>query len=90
MIYGKKITHVIFDEMMPVEKKIVWISAQGRFTLAARLESDPFQWLVGVSEHDIDPIHSWCQENNCGKRVSFDTFCFRNREEMTMFLLRWA
>jgi hypothetical protein len=83
---------IIVDDIYEMEsnKKITWISAEGKNTLAARLETDPFRWLVGIGEHDIDPIQEWCEKNNCGKRISFDTFRFRNKKEMTMFLLKWS
>ncbi len=88
----KSITSVIYDELyqMEMQRKITWIPAAGRCTLAARLESEPYQWLVGISEHDIDPVQEWCEEHNCGKRISFDTFRFRNKKEITMFLLKWS
>ena len=43
-----------------------------------------------LTESDIDPIQAWCQEHNCGRRTSFDTFRFKNRFEVTMFILRWG
>jgi hypothetical protein len=46
-------------------------------------------WL-GLRETDMDPVQLWCEEHDCGKRMSFDTFCFRSKKEMTMFLLRWG
>lgn len=72
--------------------KIVWIPAEGKYTLAARVESGPsnIRWLVGMNQHDMDPVQAWCEEHNCGKRVSFDMFRFRNKREITMFLLRWS
>lgn len=90
MIHGKKITHVIFDEMMPVETTIVWISAEGRCALTARTRMMPRGWEFGVTDRDMEQVQVWCEEHNCGKRTSFDTFRFRNRKEITMFLLRWS
>jgi hypothetical protein len=94
MIHGKIITNIIFDELyyMTAERKIVWIPAEGKYTLAARVESGPsaIRWLVALTERDIDPVQVWCEEHNCGKRMSFDTFCFRSKKEMTMFLLKWG
>jgi len=87
IIYGNTITKIWIDEMSTA-KKIVWVPAAGKNTLAARISEH--SWLVGVGEHDIDPVQKWCEENNCGKRVSFDRFRFRNKKEMTMFLLRWS
>ena len=90
MMYGKEITRVIFDEIMPVEKKIVWISAEGPYVLSARTQIMPRGWEFGVTDGDMEQVQEWCEEHNCGKRTSFDTFRFRNRKEITMFLLRWA
>ena len=76
--------------MATIDKKIKWISAARRFSLAARLEIQPRGWEVGVNEKDMEPIQEWCQQNRCGRRISFDTFQFKNKAQITMFLLRWA
>ena len=53
-------------------------------------------------EHDVNTIGDlsddqvipqmtkWCEENECGNRTSYDTFKFRNQEQLTMFILRWS
>ena len=95
-MYGKTITGIIVDEMLEMEKKVFWITAEDRHTLAARASWVP--WLdrpdrtfsIGIGEHDMDPVQAWCEEHNCGVRVSFDQFRFRNKREITMFLLRWS
>lgn len=87
---GQTFTSVWIDEMATIDKKIKWISAARRFSLAARVEIQPGGWLVGISEKDMEPIQAWCQQNRCGRRVSFDTFQFKNKAQITMFLLRWA
>lgn len=93
MIYSNSITKIWIDEMSTA-KKIVWVSAAGKNTLAARVSLtarvSESSWLVGIGENDIEPIQQWCEENDCGKRVSFDQFQFRNKQELTMFLLRWS
>lgn len=76
--------------MATVNKKIKWITTARRCSLAARVEVQPRGWEVGINERDMEPIQAWCQENHCGRRTSFDTFQFRNKKEMTMFLLRWG
>jgi len=48
------------------------------------------EWAKGLNEQDMDPIQAWCERNNCGTRTSFDTWKFRNDDEITMFLLRWS
>lgn len=90
MIYGKQITGFWIDEVEEMKKKIKWITTSRRFTLAARVEVQPRGFEVGINESDMDPIQKWCEEHNCGVRTSFDMIKFKNKKEMTMFLLRWG
>lgn len=78
------------DELTEMQKKIKWVTTANRLTLAARIEIQPRGFEVGINEKDIDPIQQWCQEHNCGTRISFDMFKFKNKKEMTIFLLRWG
>lgn len=75
-------------------KTLYWIDTARRFTLAARMRVDApshdMSFVTGLSEKDMDPIQEWCQKHNCGRRTSFDTFTFKNKKEMTMFLLVWG
>jgi hypothetical protein len=73
-----------------MSKKIYWISSARRNALAARIEVMPRGLEVGINEQDMDPIQQWCNEHNCGKRISFDTFQFKSKAQITMFLLRWG
>jgi hypothetical protein len=47
-----------------------------------------------LSESDNDQVipqmAHWCIENDCGYRTSYDTFKFRNKNQMMLFLLRWG
>lgn len=71
--------------------KIVWEETTKKNTIVARKEvGRGSHYLVGLREQDIDPIQEWCEQHNCGTRTSFDTFRFRNKAQMTMFLLRWS
>ncbi len=72
------------------KKEIFWVDTSRRLTLAARVRKTPEGWDLGISEQDIMPIVEWCKEHNCGVRTSFDMIKFRNKKEMTMFLLRWG
>lgn len=70
--------------------KIQWVE-KGRLSLVATLPAPGGRdFLLGLSETDMDPIQQWCKEHHCGTRTSFDTFRFRNQREKTMFLLRWG
>lgn len=71
-----------------VKVKIIW-KEKGRLSLIATLMG-PRDFELGLAERDLDPIHKWCDEHNCGVRTSFDTFRFRNQKEKTMFLLKWG
>lgn len=70
--------------------KIIWI----RTGMQLQAEGDHGLWPSnpgwGLNEQDMDPVHKWSKENDCGIRTSFDTWQFRTDEEMTVFLLRWA
>jgi hypothetical protein len=76
--------------MSTVNKKIKWVTTARKCSLSARVDVQPRGWEVGISDNDMVPIHEWCLKNHCGRRVSFDTFQFKNKKQMTMFLLRWA
>lgn len=48
-------------------------------------------WVeLGSRESDLSIISQWCQEHNCGRRTSYDQFVFKNQQQITMFLLKWA
>jgi hypothetical protein len=38
----------------------------------------------------IPLMAKWCIDNDCGYRTSYDTFKFRNKNQMMLFLLRWG
>jgi len=87
---GRTFDSIIIDDMGTTPKKIKWIKTARKCSLSARVEIQPRGWEVGISDSDMLPIHEWCLKNHCGRRVSFDTFQFKSRKEMTMFLLRWG
>jgi hypothetical protein len=89
-IYGKEISYIIVDEMTEIKKEIFWVESSRRFSLAARTRVMPRGLEVGINEYDMDPIQKWCEDHNCGRRVSFDTFQFKNKKQITMFLLKWG
>ena len=38
----------------------------------------------------LEEIQAWTQEHGCGVRKSYNSWEFRNDQEITMFLLRWS
>jgi hypothetical protein len=69
--------------------KIHWFNIN-KTILQARVGVQSRGYEVGLKESDIDPIQTWCGENNCGRRISFDKFKFKTEKEKLMFLLKWA
>jgi hypothetical protein len=43
-----------------------------------------------ITEEDGVMIAEWCKEHNCGRRTSFNMFEFRNKNELSMFMLKWS
>jgi hypothetical protein len=44
----------------------------------------------GLNESDMDPIQAWSTECNCGTRMSFNVWKFKNEKQITMFLIKWS
>jgi len=65
--------------------------AKGKLELVLKAELDTGSGpnIVAPDAHVVYPIQEWCLENNCGRRMSYDTFRFRNQKQKTLFLLRW-
>ncbi|NDC04400.1 MAG: hypothetical protein EBZ81_15930 [Betaproteobacteria bacterium] len=57
--------------------------------LKAELDTGDGPKILAPDAYVVHPIQEWCLENNCGRRMSYDTFRFRNQKQKTMFLLRW-
>jgi len=78
-----------FMRMLYKPPKIIWHQLPGRKLKATWLpQARGFE--MGLKESDMDPIQKWCQDSNCGKRISFDMFQFKTDKQITMFLLRWS
>lgn len=79
-------------------RKLRWIETAEQHTLSARIWITPFVdpasqqygFATAATEIDLAPVEAWCKQHDCGTRYSSDTFCFRNEQEITMFLLRWS
>jgi hypothetical protein len=87
---GRTFHSIIIDDMVTTPKRIKWVKTARKCSLSARVEVQPRGWEVGISDNDMLPIQEWCLKNHCGRRVSFDTFQFKSKKEMIMFLLRWS
>jgi hypothetical protein len=70
-------------------KKIIW-TENLPLSLTARTEIFPDAGVMaGLREKDMQQIADWVNETGIGRRTSFDTFKFRSRTDMSIFLLHW-
>jgi len=76
--------------ILNVKARYFW-EAQGKLELVLKAELDTGSGpkILAPDAYIVHPIQEWCLENNCGRRMSYDTFRFRNQKQKTMFLLRW-
>lgn len=42
------------------------------------------------ADNTLEQIAHWSRENDCGLRLSYDLWCFKNEADVTVFLLRWS
>ena len=70
--------------------KIKWQRLPGLKLQAYVDEIQPRGFERGLREDDMDPVQAWCEQSNCGKRISFNIWQFKSRKHMTMFLIRWS
>jgi hypothetical protein len=75
------------EQYMP---KIKWQRLPGLKLQAYTDDVAPRGFERGLNESDMDPIQSWTTECNCGTRMSFNVWKFKNEKQITMFLIRWA
>jgi hypothetical protein len=79
----------LYANMRPHQIKISWRELPGN-KLQAYVDPESTIQVWGLREEDMDPIQAWCVETNCGKRMSFDVWHFKNRKHITMFLMKWT
>ena len=70
--------------------KIKWQRLPGLKLQAYTDEVGPRGFERGLREDDMDPIQTWSDECNCGKRMSFNVWKFKSEKQITMFLIRWT
>jgi hypothetical protein len=57
----------------------------------AIVHTHPRQTLMQhISPALLNEMQAWCVEHECGKRMSYDMFGFKNEKQKTMFLIRWG
>ena len=79
-----------FYKTMACTPKIKWQRLPGLKLQAYTDDVGPRGYERGLNEADMDPIQAWSEDCNCGKRMSFNVWKFKNEKQITMFLIRWA
>ena len=78
-----------YVNMTPIPK-IKWQRLPGLKLQAYTDEVAPRGFERGLNETDMDPVQAWTTECNCGTRMSFNVWKFKNEKQITMFLIRWS
>ena len=79
-----------FYRTMAPKPTIKWQRLPGLKLQAYTDDVAPRGFERGLNESDMDPIQAWTTECNCGTRMSFNVWKFKNEKQITMFLIRWA
>ena len=79
-----------FYKTMAYTPVVKWQELPGLKLQAYVDDIQPRGFERGLREDDMDPVQAWCEQSNCGKRISFNIWQFKSRKHMTMFLIRWS
>ena len=75
---------------MAPKPKIKWQRLPGLKLQAYTDDVAPRGFERGLNEDDMDPVQAWSVECNCGTRMSFNVWKFKNEKQITMFLIKWS
>lgn len=67
--------------------RIIWEQINSTSVRALRTVENEYDSL---SANDVYPVQDWCEQNQIGVRMSFDTFKFKSESDKFLFLLRWS
>jgi len=79
-----------FYNRMGSKPKIKWQRLPGLKLQAYTDELDPRFVQRGLCDDDMYPVQEWSIECNCGVRMSFNVWKFKNEKQITMFLIKWS
>ena len=78
------------EQYFNYKPKIKWQRLPGLKLQAYTDDVAPRGYERGLNESDMDPVQAWTTECNCGKRMSFNVWKFKNEKHITMFLMKWS
>jgi hypothetical protein len=88
---GKSLLNNLYGTMREQFKPTIkWQRLPGLKLQAYTDDVAPRGFERGLNESDMDPVQAWCEECNCGTRMSFNVWKFENEKHITMFLMKWA
>jgi hypothetical protein len=80
----------LYNAIMDSPVKIRWHKLPGR-KLHAYAEVGPRGFERGLRDSDMDEVQQWLWTNiPTAKRLSFDTWLFKEDKHITIFLMRWS
>jgi len=80
---------------MPKDYKIEVVTKEGYTPIKIQIKhEDNEHWIntfADLSEgYYLDEMGKWCEENECGHRTAYNEFKFRNKDQLSYFILRWS
>lgn len=72
--------------------KLVFRKTEDPLVLEYGMEHSPGTFTsTGLRDHHLNPVETWCQENNCGALRTWPYHILFNSEaEVAWFLLAWG
>ena len=73
----------------PYELEVI-DSRNNRPSVRVKPRLDLDTWEDRSATEYLHDMQKWTVESECGWRTSYDTFKFRNQEQMLLFVMRWS
>jgi len=89
---GSSIKKIVDDlnSILNRKARYYWSESGLNLKLIAEMDWEDGTGVHAPDQHVVERIAEWCYNNRCGRRTSYDTFKFRSRKQITLFLLRWG
>lgn len=65
--------------------KSIWIEVITGYDI----DLDGTVYSSAADQNLVESMQLWCKQTNCGMRMSYDQFKFKNEKELFTFLLKW-
>ena len=77
--------------------KLYWVKPERKPGVWIKIDPQTFEHnsfhrdsVAGELDAEIERVCAWCEETGFGTRMAYDMWKFKNRAELTAFLLKWG